>query len=157
MDSAGASGKVYGWKELISQVSRYEFDALALATPIDVPKEVALNYFKEAESLSHKHKIYQNLDAIYSPMASIYYRLNDNENFQKYFQKSVDNASQLGPPKLANYYVNIFKFFGSVGDLEKEYEFLLKGLEISEEYGYNIQKLMALMGLANFMIKKKYF
>ena len=119
--------------------------------------EKALNYFKEAESLSLEHKKSQNLDAIYSPMASIYYRLNDNENFQKYFQKSVDNASQLGPPKLANYYVNIFKFFGSVGDLEKEYEFLLKGLEISEEYGYNIQKLMALMGLANFMIKQKYF
>ena len=46
MSSSGASGNVYGWKELVNQVQRYEFDALAIATPIEVSKEVALHYFR---------------------------------------------------------------------------------------------------------------
>jgi len=46
MSSKGASGKVYGWKELVNQIQRYEFDALAIATKIDVEKEVALNYLR---------------------------------------------------------------------------------------------------------------
>ncbi len=54
MDSYGASGQVLGWKELVKQISKlhvrwggyYEFDALAIASIIEVPKEVALNYFK---------------------------------------------------------------------------------------------------------------
>jgi hypothetical protein len=41
-----ASGDVFGWLELVEQVLRYEFDALAIATPIDCPKEVALNYLR---------------------------------------------------------------------------------------------------------------
>lgn len=44
--SRGAAGKVYGWKELVSQIQRYEFDALAIATKIDVEKEIALNYLR---------------------------------------------------------------------------------------------------------------
>lgn len=39
-----ATGDVSGVKELISQVSKYEFDALAIATQIDVEKEVAIAY-----------------------------------------------------------------------------------------------------------------
>ena len=46
MSNQGASGDVTGWMELINQVSRYEFDALAIATPIEVEKAVALNYFR---------------------------------------------------------------------------------------------------------------
>jgi hypothetical protein len=46
MSSAGASGKVYGWEELVNQIEGYDYDALAIATPIEVKKEVALHYFK---------------------------------------------------------------------------------------------------------------
>lgn len=46
MSTDGASGAVYGWKELVNQVQRYEFDALAIATKIDVEKEVSLNYLR---------------------------------------------------------------------------------------------------------------
>lgn len=42
----GASGDVYGWEELVAQVWGQEFDALAIASHIDVPKEVSLNYFR---------------------------------------------------------------------------------------------------------------
>ncbi len=41
-----ATGKVKGWKELVEQVKKYEFDALGLATPITVKKEVLDNYFR---------------------------------------------------------------------------------------------------------------
>ena len=41
-----ATGKVSGVKELVGQVFKYEFDALAIATQIDVEKEIAINYLK---------------------------------------------------------------------------------------------------------------
>lgn len=41
-----ASGEVSGWKELAEQVEHVNFDALAIHTPIDVPREVALNYYR---------------------------------------------------------------------------------------------------------------
>ncbi len=46
MEDGIASGEIYNWRELIDQISHYSFDALAIATPIDVSAEVALNYFK---------------------------------------------------------------------------------------------------------------
>lgn len=46
LGSEGASGVVYGWQELLQQIRKYDFDALAVATSIDCEKEVALNYFK---------------------------------------------------------------------------------------------------------------
>jgi len=42
----GATGEVIGWKELINQVSKYSFDALAIASSIGCKKDIALNYFK---------------------------------------------------------------------------------------------------------------
>ena len=39
-----ATGEVGGVAQLVSQVSRYEFDALALATPIDVDNDIAMQY-----------------------------------------------------------------------------------------------------------------
>ena len=46
MNASRASGHVYGWLELVEQVSDYKFDALAIATPIEVNKDVALNYLR---------------------------------------------------------------------------------------------------------------
>ncbi len=41
-----ASGRVSGWRELVEQIKGYEFDALAIHTPIDVSREIALGYFR---------------------------------------------------------------------------------------------------------------
>jgi len=41
-----ASGYVYGYHELIKQVNQYDFDALAIHTPIEIDKEVELGYYK---------------------------------------------------------------------------------------------------------------
>ena len=41
-----AIGSVEGWEELVAQVQNYDFDALAIATPIKVANEVALRYFR---------------------------------------------------------------------------------------------------------------
>ena len=46
MDGAIASGEVHGYRELVTQVQEYSFDALAIATPIECEKEVALRYFR---------------------------------------------------------------------------------------------------------------
>lgn len=42
-----ATGEVLGWEELTQQVMRYDFDALAIATPIQVNEDAALKYLKE--------------------------------------------------------------------------------------------------------------
>ena len=47
MSKNGADGEVYGAYDLTVQIRDYDFDALAIATPIDCQKDVALNYFKE--------------------------------------------------------------------------------------------------------------
>lgn len=44
MENNKAEGIVENHKELINQISNYDFDALALATPILVDKEIGLNY-----------------------------------------------------------------------------------------------------------------
>ena len=41
-----ATGEVHGWEDLVDQVSHYEFDVLAIASPIEVPKEVSLKYLR---------------------------------------------------------------------------------------------------------------
>lgn len=41
-----ATGEVSGWKELIEQVEQFDFDALAIHTPIEVERDVAMNYYK---------------------------------------------------------------------------------------------------------------
>lgn len=44
MENGLATGEVTGWQELCSQVSRKRFDALAIHTPVEVGRDVALNY-----------------------------------------------------------------------------------------------------------------
>ena len=43
-----ATGEVLGWEELVEQVSNYQFDALAIATPIKADESVALKYFRDS-------------------------------------------------------------------------------------------------------------
>jgi hypothetical protein len=46
-DSKGrATGEVRGWEELCKQVYPYEFDALAISSPISCAEDVQLNYFR---------------------------------------------------------------------------------------------------------------
>lgn len=46
MEGRKASGEVYGWKELVQQVNTYDFDALAIASLIEVSKDVSMYYYK---------------------------------------------------------------------------------------------------------------
>lgn len=46
MDNGLAKGDVYGWKELYSQIKDLDFDALAIATQIDVDKKAKEYYWK---------------------------------------------------------------------------------------------------------------
>jgi len=46
MDDGIAEGEVNGWRELIDQVKNYQFDALAIHTPIEVEREIAMNYYQ---------------------------------------------------------------------------------------------------------------
>ena len=46
MKNGLATGDVHGWQELVQQVKSYKFDALGIATPITVPEEVLIKYFK---------------------------------------------------------------------------------------------------------------
>ncbi len=46
--SGVATGEVHGTDALIDQVFGMDFDALAIATEIETPQEVAMNYFKNA-------------------------------------------------------------------------------------------------------------
>jgi len=41
-----ATGDIYGWQELVRQVSPLEYDALAIHTPIEVSRDVALDYYR---------------------------------------------------------------------------------------------------------------
>lgn len=46
MKNGIATGEVTGWKELVKQIHDYNFDALAIHTPIEVNRDVAQNYYK---------------------------------------------------------------------------------------------------------------
>lgn len=41
-----ATGEVSGWESLINQVDKYAFDALAIASPIEVDRETRFSYFE---------------------------------------------------------------------------------------------------------------
>jgi len=45
-EDGSATGDVIGWEELVDQVQSYEFDALAIHTPIDLPRDIRLNYYR---------------------------------------------------------------------------------------------------------------
>lgn len=45
-EDGSATGEVIGWSELVDQVSDYDFDALAISSPIEVEKEVAFDYMR---------------------------------------------------------------------------------------------------------------
>lgn len=45
-ENGRASGEVRGWEELCKQVYPYEFDALAISSPISCAEDIQLNYFR---------------------------------------------------------------------------------------------------------------
>ena len=50
--NGSASGNVFGWQELVDQVKGYFFDALAIATKIDVPLDTAKEYVKSGRGVN---------------------------------------------------------------------------------------------------------
>ena len=47
MENGIATGDVNGWEELVEQVKKHHFDALAIATPITIAEEDLIKYFQE--------------------------------------------------------------------------------------------------------------
>jgi len=45
-DKGIATGDVLGWEELVHQIVDRKFDALAIHTPIEVPRNIALSYYR---------------------------------------------------------------------------------------------------------------
>jgi hypothetical protein len=45
-ENGRATGDVYGWEELCKQVYEYDFDALAISSPISCAEDVQLKYFR---------------------------------------------------------------------------------------------------------------
>ena len=45
-DKVVATGDVFGWEELVNQVKDMAYDALAIHTPIEVPRDIALSYYR---------------------------------------------------------------------------------------------------------------
>ncbi len=46
MNERGAGGEVYGCEELLDQIGTIDFDALAVITPIEVARDIAMDYLK---------------------------------------------------------------------------------------------------------------
>jgi len=46
MSNGVATGEVSGWRELVAQVEQFDYDALAVHTPVDVDRDVAMSYYK---------------------------------------------------------------------------------------------------------------
>lgn len=46
-DGGVATGDVLGWKQLVRQLKVLDYDALAIHTPIEVSRDVALSYYRE--------------------------------------------------------------------------------------------------------------
>lgn len=46
-ENGRATGDVSGWEALVSQVKDMEYDALAIQTPIEVPRDIALTYYRK--------------------------------------------------------------------------------------------------------------
>jgi hypothetical protein len=84
MSDQGASGSVYGWKELVKQVKSCDFDALAIATPITVPKKVALDYFRNGGI-----NPWGGVEAVASKLIANAIKENDDPEM-KYFNEIVD-------------------------------------------------------------------
>lgn len=45
-ENGSATGKVLGWEEVVEQVNKYDFDALAISSLIEVDNEVAFDYIR---------------------------------------------------------------------------------------------------------------
>lgn len=91
---SGATGTVEGWKELVCQVGDYDFDALAISSPITIDEEVAKRYLRGkgginpwggVEALASK----LIAGAINKPVAHAPMDTEENE-YMKYFQEVVD-------------------------------------------------------------------
>ena len=92
-ETGKADGTVTGWEELVKEVKNYKFDALAIASPITVTKELALGYLKNGgvnpwggiEAIASKLIATQlNKPVAHAPMDT------EDNPWIKYYQEKVD-------------------------------------------------------------------
>lgn len=106
-----ATGDVSGIEELISDTNKYEFDALAIATEINVPNGVALNYFRNGgvnpwggieAIVSRKISEALNKPVAHAPVEDDRTK-NDEELFKIVYNETVD--PRMAPEAISSCYV----------------------------------------------------
>lgn len=111
-----ATGDVSGIEELISHANKYEFDALAVATEINVPNGVALNYFRNGgvnpwggieAIVSRKISEALNKPVAHAPVEDDKTK-NDEELFEIAYNETVD--PRMAPEAISScYLVSVLK------------------------------------------------
>ena len=105
-----ATGEVSGWKELIEQVEQFDFDALAIHTPIEVEREVAMNYYKNGginpwggvEAVASKLIAnVLNKPVAHAPLEDIF---PDDKEFYSIFDNIID--PRIAPEAISNCYLH---------------------------------------------------
>lgn len=105
-----ATGRVSGWRELIKQVEQFDYDALAIHTPIDVERDVAMNYYKNGginpwggvEAVASKLIAnVLNKPVAHAPLENI---SSDDKEFYSIFDDIID--PRIAPEAISNCYLH---------------------------------------------------
>lgn len=110
MKNGIATGRVSGWRELIKQVEQFDYDALAIHTPIDVERDVAMNYYKNGginpwggvEAVASKLIAnVLNKPVAHAPLENI---PSDDKEFYSIFDNVID--PRIAPEAISNCYLH---------------------------------------------------
>lgn len=105
-----ATGDVTGWSELVCQVHGYNFDALAIHTPIEVSRGIALNYYRNGgvnpwggveSKASRLIATALNKPVAHAPVESVEI---DDEELYTIFNEVVD--PRIAPEAISNCYLH---------------------------------------------------
>jgi len=102
---------VFGWRELVKQVRDLPFDALAIHSPIEVPRQVALDYYRKAgvnpwggvEAIASKLISNElNKPVAHAPLESVKYE--DRELYTIFSDERLD--PRICPEAISNCYLH---------------------------------------------------
>ncbi len=105
-----ATGEVSGWRELINQVEQFDYDALAIHTPVDVDRDVAMSYYKNGginpwggvEAVASKLIAnVLNKPVAHAPLENI---SSDDKEFYSIFDDIID--PRIAPEAISNCYLH---------------------------------------------------
>lgn len=111
IEAGHAAGRVMGWEHLVDQIAGYKFDALAIHTPIDVDRDVALHYYQhgginpwgKAEAIASRlisEAI--NKPVAHAPLENIQY---DDHELYSIFENAIVDP-RIAPEAISNCYLH---------------------------------------------------